>query len=180
VGVQNAASRYLFALGRGGVFPGKLANIHPKYKSPYVGNIVQTAVTALLFIACVAQGADAFRHLFGIGGGLANMGSQTMYLLVSLSAIVFFRRFGITENESLWKTVTAPALAIALAGMIIVLTIIKFDILTENAGWVRWIWITIPIALILGYSASYFGGRKTGMAAAFNPKFVNNRPMEID
>lgn len=63
-GMTLAAPRILFAFGRDGFLPQAFAAVHPRFRTPYVAVMVQTAITAVLALgggferlALVANGA---------------------------------------------------------------------------------------------------------------------------
>ena len=68
VALQNASSRYMFALGREGLLPRWLGQRHPKHGSPARANLVQTVVTSVV-IALAATATDGEGH-FTIGATL--------------------------------------------------------------------------------------------------------------
>ncbi|GJG85610.1 amino acid transporter [Gemmatimonadetes bacterium T265] len=64
-GMTFAAPRVLFALGRDGLLPRALAAVHPRYRTPYVAVLAQTAVTAVLALG------GAFERLALVANGAA-------------------------------------------------------------------------------------------------------------
>jgi len=47
-GMTLAVPRMLFAFGRDGFLPGALARVHPRFRTPYVAIVVQTAIVLAL------------------------------------------------------------------------------------------------------------------------------------
>jgi amino acid transporter len=117
--IQNIAARYIFALGRDGVLPRRLASVHPRYRSPFTASVVVAVVIVVLAIGPAVLGMDSLLA-YTVEYGLSNIALVTMFAGTALATLVFFAR---AENRhlriSVWKRVVAPALA--LVGMLVIL-----------------------------------------------------------
>jgi amino acid transporter len=81
-GMTLATPRTLFALGRDGILPGRLAAIHPRFRTPHVAIAVQSA------IACVLAITGSFAAL----AILANVSVLVLYLFCCAAVLELRRR----------------------------------------------------------------------------------------
>lgn len=81
-GMTLAVPRALFALGRDGVLPGRLAAVHPRFHTPHLAIIVQAA------IACALAITGSFAAL----AVLANVSVLVLYLLCCVAVLELRRR----------------------------------------------------------------------------------------
>lgn len=101
---HNSANRYLFALSRDGLLPHKLSSINRRH-SPGVAGWVQTAIAVLLVAPFALADKDPVLTLFSWGSGTAVLGIMLLYLLTSVSVVVFFRRGRLDTRP--WNTLVA-------------------------------------------------------------------------
>lgn len=162
---QNAASRYLFALGRGGVLPKALSRVNGR-GAPSAASIVTSVVTGLVIIVFALFQLDPVLTLFYWFSGLAVVAIVLIEILVCIAVIVFFRKNRGTEN--VFQSIVAPILATIglLLGEYLLMS--RFGLLagTVAAGvdptvtpWglsaIGWVLIALPFALLLvGYILS--------------------------
>lgn len=81
-GMTLATPRALFALGRDGVLPARLAAVHPRFRTPYVAIVVQSLIACLLAIT------GSFTAL----AVLANVSVLVLYLLCCTAVLELRRR----------------------------------------------------------------------------------------
>jgi amino acid transporter len=81
-GMTLASPRALFALGRDGILPGRLAAVHPRFHTPFVAIMVQSA------IACVLAVTGSFAAL----AVLANVSVLVLYLFCCVAVLELRRR----------------------------------------------------------------------------------------
>lgn len=86
VGFQNAAARYLFALGRDGVVWPTLAQMHPVQETPYIANLAQASVSILALAAFGLVEDDPLRVLLGAASAFAALGLLGVQILVCAAA----------------------------------------------------------------------------------------------
>ncbi|TME55427.1 MAG: APC family permease [Chloroflexi bacterium] len=87
----NAATRVGYALGRVGILPPALAQVHPRFKTPYVAVHVQGALgiaVALILGFALSSPLNAFALL----GTVATLIIVVIYILTNLSNLVFYLR----------------------------------------------------------------------------------------
>ncbi len=105
---QNAAGRYFFALGRGGVLPSSLSKTN-RSGAP-VNGLLLTSVLALVVIALFAiQGLDGIGNLFFWMSAVTAVSIIFVEILVSLAILVYFTK---NKGANLWQGKIAPASAL--------------------------------------------------------------------
>jgi amino acid transporter len=150
---HNSIARYLWTLGRDGVLPSGLAKVHPSTKSPHVASFTQTAIAVLLIVPFAVLGKDPVLTLFFWFSGIAVVGVVSLYVLVAISAFVYFRAHPGVES-SRWSTTMAPVLSAVLMSGALVLILLNFDTLVGGTGVLPTVLaLTVPIAFIVGLIA---------------------------
>ncbi|NKS54216.1 amino acid permease [Rhodococcus hoagii] len=122
VAIHNMAARYGFALGRAGLLPHRLAQIHPRHGTPHVAIGVQIFTTILVLAPFVILGADPIVNLFPIVSGVTALAMVGLLAACSLSVIVASFRGTVTGTVA--STRILPT--IALMGFLIVGGLIIF------------------------------------------------------
>jgi amino acid transporter len=86
--MQVGVARILFAMGRDRQLPSAMAQVHPRYGTPYVGMVVTSAVTLVM--------ALLLRYHVDEAASLVNFGALSGFLLLHVSVFVLFglRRAG--------------------------------------------------------------------------------------
>ena len=108
----NAATRVGYALGRVGLLPRALAQVHPRFKTPYVAVHVQGILgLAVALILGFALGGPL--NAFALLGTIATIIIVFIYILTNLSNIVFYMREHREELNPLLN-VMIPALGILI------------------------------------------------------------------
>ena len=87
----NAASRVGFALGRVGILPRSFAQVHPRFKTPYIAVHVQGAlgIAVAVILGFVLNGP---LNAFALLGTIATLIIVLIYILTNLSNLVFYIR----------------------------------------------------------------------------------------
>jgi amino acid transporter len=163
---QNASARYFFALGRGGVFPARLAETN-KAGAPVGGVVITSALAALVMIIFAVAGLDPIGNLFFWMSSITAISVIVVEILVSIAVIVYFRRAG---GGNLWKTVIAPAISAVLLALGLYLVMSRFNLLAgtvpdgvdpslPESAWLLnplgWFLVLLPfIFLVIGYVAA--------------------------
>ena len=118
--LHNAASRYLFALGRETVLPASLGMAHARRGSPHVASLALTCATAIVAVAFAVAGLDPYIGFATTMAGMGTVGIMLLMALAALAIIVYFRRD--PGGESVWKTFGAPLIGfLGLAGATVLL-----------------------------------------------------------
>ena len=103
--LHNAASRYLFALGRERVVPAQLGRYHPRHQSPYVASLWVTGLAAVSTLAMALFGADPYTVFATSFIGLGTLGIIALQAAAALAVVVFFWR---RPDRNLWRCIIAP------------------------------------------------------------------------
>jgi amino acid transporter len=118
---HNAASRYLFALGREAASErvrGSLGSTHGTHQSPHVASLVQTGITLLIVLGFFAlqeptEAAPdvAYFFLYGLMAILGTMAILIVQAITSVAVVVYFH-VGKNHPETAhwWRTLLAPIL----------------------------------------------------------------------
>lgn len=91
LGITNAAVRYGFALGRIGIFPRQAAQVHPKYRTPWVMitfEAIVSVVLALVLGYTLGGPANGFAFL----GALVTLLFVPIYGLSALACLFYYWR----------------------------------------------------------------------------------------
>jgi amino acid transporter len=105
--LHNAASRYMFALGRERILPRFLGVAHGRHQAPSRASLVQTAVNIVVVATLAIAGADPYLNLATTTLGLGTIGIVVLQAAASFSVIGFFR----ARPDRHWcKTLLAPLL----------------------------------------------------------------------
>jgi amino acid transporter len=149
---HNSANRYLFSLGRDGLLPRGLTAINRRH-SPWVAGSAQTVISLLLVMPFALLGKDPVLTLFSWFSGVAVLGIMLLYLLTSVSVVVFFRRERLDTRT--WNTLIAPILGALGIACAIWLILANFTTLIGgNSTTATWLELTVPAVLILGVAAA--------------------------
>lgn len=160
---QNAASRYFFALGRGGVLPASVARVN-KAGAPVVGVIITSVLAALVIVIFAVAGLDPFANLFSWMSSVTVIAIVLVEILVSIAVIRFFMK---NPGGNVWTTKIAPGISILALAVGLYLLMSRFNLLAGTApegvdpslpesAWalngLGWFLVLLPfIALVAGY-----------------------------
>ncbi|MFE1879976.1 APC family permease [Streptomyces diastatochromogenes] len=113
---HNAASRYLFALGRERVLPHALGSVHSRLASPWVASLTHSVFSLAVVAAFALSGRDPYLDLYILGSTPAVVALPVMELLASLAIFAFFlrNRHGLPTWKAWFRPLVAT-LALALA-----------------------------------------------------------------
>jgi amino acid transporter len=106
--LQNSASRYFFAMGRGGVLPAAFARTN-KAGAPTAGVILTSIIAAIVIIIFAIASLDPVLNLFYWMSGIAVIAIVLVEILVSIAVIAYFIK---NTGANVWQGKIAPILAI--------------------------------------------------------------------
>ena len=141
--LHNAASRYLFALGRENIAPHIFGEYHKDFFSPHIASLAITAITSGVAVAFQIGGADPYKVFAASLIAVGTLGIVALQAFASLSVVVFFWK---RKDRSLWSGLIAPI--IGFVGLIgaFVLAATHYNTLTGSNN--RWINL-VPVLLLL-------------------------------
>ena len=162
VAFQNSASRYLFAMGRGGVLPKTMAKVNGR-GAPQNAAIVTSVLALVVILYFQVNGLDPILNLFYWMSATAVIAIVLVEILVSIAVIVFFAKNKL--EEGLFTRVIAPVLAVLGLGFGEYLLMSRFALLAGTTApdvdptvtaWAQsmtgTVLMAIPfIALVVGY-----------------------------
>ncbi|MFC8419878.1 APC family permease [Streptomyces sp. NPDC057236] len=158
---HNGINRYFHSLGCTEVLSPWLSRTN-RQGAPYTASLVQTLITVCLVLPFALTGQDPVLTLLTWGGGVAVLSLMLLYILTSVSVIVFFRRTRLDTRP--WNTLVAPIAAAVLLLGATALALNNFTTLIGASG-------TTALVLELSVVAVFAGGillgyvRRAGMAA---------------
>lgn len=169
----NAASRVGFALARVGILPRALAQIHPRYKTPYMAVHVQGVLGIVVAIVLgFALGGPLLA--FALLGTIATLIIVLIYILTNVSNLVFFWREHRDEMSWIWNVVvpilgTVIFVPVLLAAFGIDFAGLGITALTAPANAAPWIvlaWLVLG-AIVFAYLTARSPGRIQETATTF-------------
>jgi amino acid transporter len=128
---HNAASRYMFALGRERLLPHWLGGVHEHHLSPHVASLTQSALTAVVVICFALAHLDPYLNLAASMIALGTLGIVAMQAGAALSVPAFFARHG---GGQWFRTYLAPSVAAVVLALAVVLTATHYDTLTSTSS----------------------------------------------
>jgi amino acid transporter len=118
----NAASRLLFSMARYGALPRRLAAVHPRHRTPYVGILSSAAIVLALSLALLPLGP---LEAFGDAGALATFGFLAIYFLICIAAPLDQHAAGTLARRHL----------LASAGGVVMMTFVIFGSVYPVPPW---------------------------------------------
>ncbi|MFF4863943.1 APC family permease [Streptomyces sp. NPDC001231] len=155
---HNSANRYLFSLGRDGLLPPGLCRLNSRH-APAAAGWVQTVVAVALVVPFALTGKDPVLTLFSWFSGVAVLAMMLLYLLTSVSVVVFFRRERL--DSRVWNTLVAPVLGVlGLAGAIWLILANFTTLIGGSTGTAVCLTLLVPVVLALGAVNERVGRRR--------------------
>lgn len=128
---HNAINRYLHSLGLTGILPVRLSHTN-RHGAPYNAGVVQTALAFCMVVPFALAGADPVVTLLTWGGGVAVLSLLVLYILMSLSIMVFFQRTRLDTRP--WHTLIAPGVSLLLLLGVMVMAIANLPTLISASS----------------------------------------------
>ncbi|HAM27992.1 MAG TPA: amino acid permease [Microbacteriaceae bacterium] len=155
---QNAASRYLFAMARGGVLPVSLSRVNRR-GAPSNASLTTSVISGLVIAIFAVFQLDPVLNLFFWFSGLAVVAIVLIEILVCVAVIAYFR--GNKGTENVFQSIIAPVLA--TIGLVLgeYLLMSRFGLLAgtvaegvdpSTTSWglspIGWVLVLLPFALL--------------------------------
>lgn len=109
---HNAVSRYMFALGRERVLPAAMGRTNLRSAAPQTASLTQSLIGLVVILGFAAAHLDPMVQLFFWIGTTGGFG--ILILLCATSAAVIGYFFKNAGDESVWRAVIAPGIALIL------------------------------------------------------------------
>ena len=127
--LHNAASRYLFALGRENIAPHIFGEYHKDFFSPHIASLAITGAASLVSVVFALTGADPYKTFAASLIAVGTLGIVALQAFASLSVIVFFWK---RKDRHWWAGFLAPLIGFfGLMGAFI-LAAIHYNTLTGS------------------------------------------------
>ena len=140
-------ARVFYTMGRDRSLPSAFGWTHPRYKSPWVGIVVELAITFLLGVT-IGRSLGPF-NFFGFLATTGSLGILAAYILVAISGMVFFLRSQQDKGLTLLADIILPVIAILLCGATIYSTIIPVPPPPLNlAPYLVAVWLLLGLLLL--------------------------------
>ncbi|AOT02973.1 APC family permease [Arthrobacter sp. U41] len=119
---HNAASRYLYALGREGVLPSVLGKTHKKHGSPHIASYLQTGLATLWILGFWYFKKDPYLDVFVL---LAVLGTFSLLIVQTITMAAVFNYFRKHHpEEKAWRTKVAPIVGgLGMLGVVILMVL---------------------------------------------------------
>ena len=171
----NAATRVGYSLARIGLLPRVLAQIHPRFKTPYWAVNVQ-ALGGIILAVALGTIAGGPLPAFALLGTLAGIIVVGIYILTNLSNLVYYLRQQRGEFNIVWNGIVPivgsliflPALAAALGIDFANLGIVPLSAPANLAPLIIGVWMVVGIALLI-----YFASRQPDRITQTGRVFVD-------
>ncbi|MGF1240222.1 APC family permease [Streptomyces sp. 2-6] len=125
--LHNAASRYVFALGRESFLPRRLGRHHPRHLSPHLASITVAVLTAVVISVLGLAGADPYLM---ISAGLIGLGTLAIISVQAVTALAVLAFYWRRPDRHWFTGIVAPALGASGLASGIVLVTVHYDTLT--------------------------------------------------
>jgi amino acid transporter len=150
IAFHNSTARYLYSMGREGLLPRMLGWTHPRYRSPYIASLLQTALCTVVVLAWAVFRADPILTLFSWLSNLATLCVLALMIGAATSAIVYFRRA--PHEFSVARTIVLPAASALALSVVLLLAVWNFNVLTGASSMLSMsLIVLVPIAGVLGW-----------------------------
>lgn len=153
---RNAAARYMYSLGRDGVFPARLGVAHPRRHSPYVASLTIFALEILTVVLIAVGtgfefvGTNAYTFYIR-AAGLGAIAIVFLMCLVAAAVLGYFTKYPAAANGRTWKTKITPVLGLVGLLLILVLGLINVDALIGAGPLVSFLLtLVLPAIFIAG------------------------------
>ncbi len=147
---HNSAARYFYAIGRDGLLPKSLGLTHRIHQSPHMGSALQSLIAAVVVLVFAVMEADPILQLFAWFSSLATLCLLLLMALTSAAVLMYFKR-NPQLKLGLLRRLILPAFSCAALGMVLVIAVIHFDVLTGSSKAISYaLCAVIPVALIGG------------------------------
>ena len=148
---HNIVTRYLFTLGRRGVLPARLGEVHPRHRAPSKASLwVSVITTAIVVISALAM-LDPVTQIYTWYSGAGAVGVILMMALTSVAVV----RFGASRREGRAPGMVLAATALGGLGLlgVLAISVANFPLLVEGTVAAVVCGAILVVVFALGYAA---------------------------
>lgn len=127
--LHNAASRYLFALGRENIAPSTFGEYHKDFFSPHIASLAITGISSFAVIAFTLGKADPYKVFAASLIAVGTLGIVALQAFASLSVVVFFWK---RKDRKIWQGTFAPLIGFIGLAAAFVLAALHYNTLTGS------------------------------------------------
>ncbi|HEX7404630.1 MAG TPA: APC family permease [Candidatus Nanopelagicaceae bacterium] len=127
--IHNAASRYLFALGREAIMPRRFGEHHQEFFSPHIASVAISAAAVISTVGFAVGGADPYKVYAASLIAMGTLGIVALQAMASLSVIAFFWK---RDDRQMWQGVIAPAIGFIGLTIAFTLATLNYNTLTGS------------------------------------------------
>ncbi len=121
---HNIATRYAFVLGQNSVFSKRFGQVHAQHGSPSNASLLISVLTFVIMGVLAALQLDPVLGIFGPLGGLGILALAILWLLTTISVVIFFSRRGNSTGTVVLASAATLGLAAALVLVVSNLTLV--------------------------------------------------------
>jgi len=162
---HNTTARYMYSLGREGLAPKALGRTHPRWKSPHIASLTQTAVAAVIIgLFAIFTGSNdptsqAYLQLYGLMAVMGVIIILSVQAVVSLGVLVYYERYH-KDEANWWRTRLAPVLAFISQAYVVYLLFTNIDFLGGGYGYANILGPIDAVVVALGIAAAFYFKRR--------------------
>lgn len=128
IAFHNSTARYFYSMGREGLLPERLGWTHPRFQSPHVASLLQTALCAVVVVGFALVHADPVLTIFAWLSNLATVCVLTLMIATAFAVVAFF--FHKTHGYSFARVRLLPVIASLALCTVLALAVANFHVLT--------------------------------------------------
>jgi amino acid transporter len=155
ISFHNTIARYMFALGRERVLPSVLGRTTAHGNAPRNASLVQSVVGLVVILVYAAGGWDPLVQLFFWGGTSGGLGVLFLITATAVAVLLFFRRD--PGDETAWRRVIAPGIALVALLVVVVLAVRNFGTLLGVAPGDNLAWAIPLVIVLIGLAGTFYG-----------------------
>jgi amino acid transporter len=171
----NATTRTWYALGRARILTSMLTDTHPRWRSPYVGVLVQFAI-ALAVALPVGMIYGPYPAAFGLVGTMVTVVIVLIYIVLNLACIGFYLRRRRDEFNPFWHLVVPVLGVLAFVPAILTALGIKAFNFISSLTWPYSLaapvvagWLGLGLIYLLYLAGTRRGDRIDALGRVFGP-----------
>ena len=162
---HNTTARYLYSLGRERVLPRVLGRTHPRWKSPHIATLTQSAIAAFIvalfaiFTGTHNPSSEAYLQLYGL---MAVMGVIIILAVQAIVSVAIWNYFRVhhPEEQHIWKTVLAPAISFVSQAIVLYLLFKNIKFLGSGFHYANYLGPIDLVVFLVGLGGAFYWKKK--------------------